>query len=121
MASASDVTDIELARLKRRLDREQKARAESEAIAERALRELYKKQKEIELLQIIAVAANEALTTDGAMQIALRQVCAHTGWPAGFFHLKNSSGELLPPTPLAWQDGGKAARSVALAMIARRH
>jgi hypothetical protein len=67
MASASDVTDIELARLKRRLDRERKARAESEAIAERALRELYKKQKEIELLQIIAVAANEALTTDGAM------------------------------------------------------
>jgi signal transduction histidine kinase/DNA-binding response OmpR family regulator len=98
MASASDVTDIELARLKRRLDRERKARAESEAIAERALRELYKKQKEIELLQIIAVAANEALTTDGAMQIALRQVCAHTGWPVGFFHLKNSSGELLPPT-----------------------
>ena len=98
MASASDVTDIELARLKRRLDREKKARAESEAIAERALRELYKKQKEIELLQIIAVAANEALTIDGAMQIALRQVCAHTGWPVGFFHLKNSSGELLPPT-----------------------
>jgi two-component system NtrC family sensor kinase len=98
MASASDVTDIELARLKRRLDREQKARAESEAIAERALRELYKKQKEIELLQIIAVAANEALTIDGAMQIALRQVCDHTGWPVGFFHLKNSSGELLPAT-----------------------
>src|SRR5215469_9817415 len=98
MASASDVTDIELARLKRRLDREQKARAESEAIAERALRELYKKQKEIELLQIIAVAANEALTTDGAMQIALRQVCAHTGWPVGFFHLKSSSGQLLPAT-----------------------
>jgi hypothetical protein len=72
MASASEVTDIELARLKRRLDRERKARAESEAIAERALRELYKKQKEVELLQIIAVAANEALTTDGAMQIALR-------------------------------------------------
>ena len=59
MASVSDVTDIELARLKRRLDRERKARAESEAIAEKVVRTV-QEQKEIELLQIIAVAANEA-------------------------------------------------------------
>src|SRR5262249_37499299 len=98
MANASDETDIELARLKRRLDRERKARAESEAIAERALRELYKKKKEIELLQIIAVAVNEALIIDDAKQFAVRQGCALTGMPVGVFHLKSSSGELLPPT-----------------------
>ena len=96
MAGAVDAADAELARLKKRLDREQRARAESEAIAEKALTELYKKQKEIELLQIIAVAANEASNVDNAMQIALRQICTRTGWPVGHVLLKDSSGDLVP-------------------------
>ena len=98
MASINDAADAELARLKKRLDRERRARAESEAIAEKSLSELYKKQKEIELLQAIAVAANEASTIDGAMQIALDQVCAYTRWPVGHVHLKDSTGELVSTT-----------------------
>src|ERR1700730_8567655 len=87
--------DVQLARLKKRLDREQRARAESEAIAEKALSELYTKKKEIELLQLITVAANEASTVDEAMRTALDGVCAHTRWPVGHVHLKDSAGVLL--------------------------
>src|SRR5919198_746100 len=94
MESPNDA-DIELARLKKRLDREQRARAESEAIAEKALSELYTKKKEIELLQAITVAANEASTVEDAMRIALDRVCAHTRWPVGHVHLKDHAGVLV--------------------------
>jgi signal transduction histidine kinase/CheY-like chemotaxis protein len=94
MESLGDA-DVQLARLKKRLDREQRARAESEAIAEKVLSELYTKQKEIELLQLITVAANEASTAEGAMQLALDQVCAHTRWPVGHAYIKDSAGVLV--------------------------
>src|SRR5919201_7015592 len=87
--------DVQLARLKKRLDREQRARAERETIAEKALSELYAKKKEIELLQLITVAANEASTVEAAMRIALERVCAHTRWPVGHAYLKDSAGVLL--------------------------
>src|ERR671929_1418865 len=96
MKSESDAADAQLARLKKRLDREQRARAESEAIAEKALSELYTRKKEIELLQAITVAANEASTVEAAMRIALERVCAHTRWPVGHVHLKDSAGVLIP-------------------------
>ena len=82
MDSRSDA-DVQLARLKKRLDREQRARAERETIAEKALSELFTRKKEIELLQLITVAANEASSVDGAMRLALGRVCAHTRWPVG--------------------------------------
>ncbi|HEX6611118.1 MAG TPA: GAF domain-containing protein [Hyphomicrobiaceae bacterium] len=94
MESLNDV-DAQIARLRKRLDREQRARAESEAIAEKALSELYTRKREIELLQLITVAANEASTVEGAMRIALDQVCAHTRWPVGHVHLKDSAGLLV--------------------------
>ncbi|WP_076862232.1 response regulator [Bradyrhizobium mercantei] len=94
MESLNDA-DVQLARLKKWLDREQRARAESEAIAEKALSELYTKKKEIELLQLITVAANEASTVEQAMRTALDGVCAHTRWPVGHVHLKDSAGVLV--------------------------
>ena len=93
MEGPDDVA-LQLARLRKRFDREQRARAESEAIAEKALSELYAKKKEVELLQQITVAANEASNADGAMRIALDRVCAHTRWPVGHVLLKNSDGTL---------------------------
>jgi signal transduction histidine kinase/DNA-binding response OmpR family regulator len=94
MESLNDA-DVQLARLKKRLDREQRARAESEAIAEKALSELYTKKKEIELLQLITVAANEASTVDEAMRTALDGVCAHSRWPVGHVHIKDAAGVLV--------------------------
>jgi GAF domain-containing protein len=98
--SGADSNEVELDRLKKRLAREIKARTESEAIGEKALRDLFRKQKEVELLRLIAVAANEASTIEDAMQFALDQICAHTGWPVGHVYLPagDSTGDLVPTT-----------------------
>lgn len=88
----------QIERLQKRLDRERKARSEAETIAEQGLRALYKKQQEIELLQAIAVAANEARTFPEALQAALERICTYTGWPLGHAYLPDPANpqELLP-------------------------
>jgi predicted signal transduction protein with EAL and GGDEF domain/heme-degrading monooxygenase HmoA len=75
--------EAEIGRLQRRLERERLARIEAEAIAERGLRELYEKQRQIELLQAIASAANSAATVREAFQFAVTRVCEFTGWFIG--------------------------------------
>jgi PAS domain S-box-containing protein len=57
----------------------------------------------IELLQSIAVAANEATSLDEALQFALERVCAHTGWPVGHVYVSGEDG-LLEPTQLWYLD-----------------
>ena len=42
------------------------------------------------LMQRAAVAANEASTLQEAVQVILRQVCAHTGWPVGHLFVVSS-------------------------------
>jgi hypothetical protein len=99
MTEKIEATDQD--RLTRRLAREQRARAESEMLAERALRELYNRRKDVQLLQRIAVAANQTLTIDEALQVALDQVCLHTGWPVGHVYiLTETDGCRLAPTTL---------------------
>lgn len=52
-----------------------------------------------QLLQEVAVAANEALTIDEAMQFAVDRVCACTGWPVGHAYRRNDnslSNRLIP-------------------------
>jgi PAS domain S-box-containing protein len=46
----------------------------------------------VELLQAVAVAANEALTVEQAMQFCLDRVCAHTAWSVGHVHLLADDG-----------------------------
>ena len=72
-----------LARLARQLKRESRARLEAETIAERSLRELYQRQREIELLESIAMTANQATSVDGGMLLVVREVCRYTQWPVG--------------------------------------
>ncbi len=101
MADVPDPGPSELDRLRRRLDRERKARLESEAIAEHALRQLYTKQREVDLLRAIAVAANESSTIEDAMQICVERVCAYTSWPVGHVYLlTEDSPDLLVPTTI---------------------
>jgi PAS domain S-box-containing protein len=52
----------------------------------------------VALLQRIAVVANEASSLREAIQAALDEVCAHTGWPVGHAYLRSedSGGELVP-------------------------
>jgi len=63
--------------------------------AERALRQ---KTAFVQLLQRVAVAANEASTSEKVLQYALDQVCAHTGWPVGDVYLlaEDTRAELVP-------------------------
>src|SRR5690606_16186989 len=49
------------------------------------------------LLQVIAMAANEGTTIEGALQTCLNEVCANTGWPVGHAYLLDEeTGELVP-------------------------
>src|SRR5213595_1299321 len=70
-------------RLEARLARERRARAEAEQIAEHTLRDLYERQRDLELMEAVAVASNRAQVMEAAMQVAVDRVCARTGWPVG--------------------------------------
>ncbi len=62
--------------------------------AEQAVRE---KTDFLQLTQVITRAANEAVSVKTVMQLALDQVCAHTGWPVGHLYiLDESTGDLAP-------------------------
>lgn len=79
----------QIQRLTKRLERERKARAEAEAIAENGLRTLYEKQRDIELLQEIASAANQAYSLNDVLQYTLTLVCKHIGWPIGHVYVSD--------------------------------
>jgi PAS domain S-box-containing protein len=49
----------------------------------RAEEALHQKTSLVRLLQLVAVAANEAATIDEAMQVSIDHVCTYTGWPVG--------------------------------------
>ena len=51
----------------------------------------------VQLLQKVAVAANEAQTIETALQAILDYVCSHTGWPIGHVRLViDAYGKLVP-------------------------
>lgn len=49
----------------------------------------------VALLQEVAIAANEAVSSDGAMQRCLSLVCGYLGWPVGHAYVRRD-GALLP-------------------------
>lgn len=77
----------EAERLRRRCERERGARLAAEAIAETGLRDLYEKQQQLQLLEAIAVAANQSRSVEDALQFTLTEVCQNTGWPLGHAYL----------------------------------
>ncbi|MDQ3980563.1 MAG: response regulator [Actinomycetota bacterium] len=50
------------------------------------------------LLQTVAVAANEATTVNGAIQVAIDQICTFTGWPIGHAFFSKERGDPLTST-----------------------
>jgi diguanylate cyclase (GGDEF)-like protein len=100
MESANRSAQDEIARLTARLTRERSARRQAEQISEAATRRLYEKQAELELLETVATAANEAVSVEEVMEVAVRRVCAHSAWPVGHVHLlaDDSALELTPTT-----------------------
>ena len=87
----------ELARLGKRVDRERRARDEAENLAEKGIRELYERQRELEMLHVIADAANAATSLEQAIQVTLDEVCSYTGWPVGHAYFIAADGDRLEP------------------------
>ena len=90
----------ELARLSKRIDRERAARHEAETVAERGTRQLYDRQRELELLMTITDAANGAASIQEALQVALDQMCSYTGWPVGHAYFVNDNPVTLMPSKI---------------------
>ena len=75
--------DQDIARLKRRLERERAIRLEAEAIAEKGLRDLYDRQKQLELLEHVTAAANQMHSVQAVLQFAIDRFCRFGGWSLG--------------------------------------
>jgi diguanylate cyclase (GGDEF)-like protein/PAS domain S-box-containing protein len=116
------LTDSELERLRRRLERERRARSDAESVAEDVTRELYEKVQELEsskalvedmhrvvtVLQRTAEAANQAVTFDEAAHSVIDDVLAYTGWSTGRLYLLDAQdGRTLRAgdIALAWGEG----------------
>lgn len=82
--------EVEIARLKKRLERERQARLEAETIAEQGLRSLYEKQQELELLESIAVAANQANSLHEILELVMSRICQFSHWPIAHAYLRDS-------------------------------
>ncbi|HYF45556.1 MAG TPA: PAS domain-containing protein, partial [Acidimicrobiales bacterium] len=63
-----------------------------------------------ELIQSVAVAANQATSLDHAMQTGLTAVCEFTGWPVGQVHLVRDDGTGLRPAGI-WHVAGDEYRA----------
>lgn len=83
MTAAEKTLIAEVARLKRRLERERATRLEAESIAERGLRDLYDRQRQLELLERIAAASNQMNSVRAMLQFAIEQFCQFADWSFG--------------------------------------
>ena len=77
-----------------------------------ANRRLSERSEAVALLKTIAVAANEASTVEDALQVALDEVCGHTGWPVGHVWRVGDAdgGELLPTAVWHLDEPGRYER-----------
>lgn len=107
MDTSSPDLAVEVARLQRRLQREQAARREAEALAERGLTDLYQQQQRLKLLETVALAANRAESAGPVIELALREICAFTGWLVGHA-LELQRDALLVSTRVFHRQGGAA-------------
>ena len=93
----TDVTD-EAHRLREQLEAEREARREAERLAAENARLLYDRQDELELLEMVAAASNEATAIEPALGAAIVHVCAHMRWPVGHAYLVDDATGALRPT-----------------------
>ena len=100
----------ELARIKRRLERERAARREAETVSERGLRRLYAREQELLLLQDIATAANLSQSVRDVFQYALTRICDFLAWPLGHvYEVVSGDGEARLRSMTLWYARDDAA------------
>ena len=92
--------------LARRLERERKIRHEAEDIAERGLRDLYQKKRDLEVLFTITIMANQSDSVSEVLASALKYICHFTGWPAAHAYIISGEGadRRMRPTGI-WHQG----------------
>jgi signal transduction histidine kinase len=95
--SMTDVTD-EAHRLREQLEAERQARRDAERLAAENARLLYDRQDELELLEMVAAASNEATAIQPALGAAIVHVCAHMRWPVGHAYLVDPATGTLRPS-----------------------
>jgi signal transduction histidine kinase len=107
--SMTDVTD-DARRLREQLEAEREARREAERLAAENARLLYERQDELELLEMVAAASNEATAIEPALGAAIVHVCAHMRWPVGHAYLVDPATDTLKPTGIWYlEDEGRYA------------
>jgi signal transduction histidine kinase len=84
--------------LRAQLEAERAARREAERIAADNLRALYDRQDELELLEMVAAASNEATAIEPALGAAIVHVCAHMRWPVGHAYIADEPSGALRST-----------------------
>ena len=92
--------------LARRLERERRIRHEAEDIAERGLRDLYRKQRDLEVLFTITIMANQSDSVSEVLASALKYICHFIGWPAAHAYIigGEGAGRRMRPTGI-WYHG----------------
>jgi signal transduction histidine kinase len=93
----TDVTNEEHG-LREQLEAEREARREAERLAAENARLLYDRQDELELLEMVAAASNEATAIEPALGAAIVHVCAHMRWPVGHAYLVDPATGALRPS-----------------------
>jgi signal transduction histidine kinase len=88
----------EASALREELEAERHARREAERLAEENARALYDRQDELELLEMVAGASNEATAIEPALGAAIVHVCAHMRWPVGHAYLADEASGTLRST-----------------------
>ena len=81
--------EARLAALERQLEREKQARHEAEKLAERGMRDLSVSRARIELLNGIALLANETEEPRDVLRIAVRDICNTLGYSFGNVFIVN--------------------------------
>jgi len=86
------------------------ALARQAAVAVTASRALDQRDREIverertdvfvQLLQVIAMAANSGRTLEDALGVAIREICTRVGWPVGHVYLYDEARDALVPTDI---------------------
>ena len=106
--SMPDDEEAVQARLERRLARERAARIETEAIAERGLKELYDKQRQVELLPGDCRRGQRGEARRSRSRTALDRISEYLRWPVGHAYLiPDAAGEGIGPISL-WRCDDRA-------------
>ena len=98
----------ELEQLTQALGRERVARQRAETDAESRMRQSHQREQQLQLLEAVASAANQAETLEEVLRFAVEEICRFTGWPLGHCYLaRHSGGRTVLKSSDIWQGANR--------------